>query len=660
MKENETETFLNSFSSGKCSRAGETLGAHPTEAGAMFRVWAPNAVSVFVVGDFNSWNPAANPMTRLDGGIWELEIDGLALLSTYKFAISTHDGQTIWKADPYGFFSELRPASASRLYDLSGYEWGDRAWISHRKTHKVYNSPLNIYELHLASWKRPDSGEFITYRDAAETLVPYVKAMGFTHIELMPLTEYPFDDSWGYQCTGYFSATSRHGTPHDLMHLIDSCHRAGLGVIMDWVPAHFPKDPQGLVEFDGSRLYEDSDPTMAEHPSWGTRIFDFGKGEVRSFLISSALFWLEKYHIDGLRVDAVASMLYLDYDRHDNRWRRNEFGGNENLQAVTFMRMLNEACFSYDDSVLMIAEESTAWPLVTAPAYAGGLGFNLKWNMGWMNDTLRYLKTDPIYRIGNHNDLTFSIMYAFSENFVLPLSHDEVVHMKGSLMGKAPGTHEQKLATVRAFWAFMLAHPGKKLMFMGAELGQESEWNFAGQLPWELLENSENLALQDYFKAANAFYKASKPLWDNDFEERGFKWLCPDEGAKNIIGFVRKDRAGREITFVCNFSGITASGFRLGVTGTGKYSVSLSTDDARLGGSGSLSEGESYNVEKSPHHGQKYSIVMDIPPLTAVFMRRVRVSPPPRELSSLNSKPKSTRKKPSIDNSVLGKKETEA
>ena len=513
-------------------------------------------------------------------------------------------------------------------------------WLTRRKKNLVYDHPLNIYELHFASWKTHENGEPLTYREMAPELIAYINDMAFTHVEFMPLTEYPYDGSWGYQVTGYFAATSRYGTPEDLMFLIDSLHNAGIGVIMDWVPAHFPKDPHGLVEFDGTRLYEDSDPCMAEHPSWGTRIFDYAKGEVKSFLISSALFWLEQYHIDGLRVDAVASMLYLDYDRQDGNWRRNKFGGNENLEAVEFLKALNEACFSYDDSVLMIAEESTAWPLVTAPAYTGGLGFNLKWNMGWMNDTLRYLKTDPLFRSGAHNDLTFSLMYAFSENFVLPLSHDEVVHMKGSLIGKCPGVREQKLSTVRAFWLYMLAHPGKKLLFMGAEIGQETEWDFASQLPWDLLQFPDKAALHEFFKEANAFYLESKPLWSLDFSGDGFCWLCADERDQNLLAFTRYDKAGRELTFICNFSGISAKSFRLGVVSAGHYTVCFSSDEARFGGNGKLTEGVSYAAEKIPHHGQTHSISIDLPPLSAVFLKRVRSAPPQSKESEAKSKAK--------------------
>jgi len=628
MTMNPNNVFSGSFASGKSSHAGDYLGAHISESGAVFRVWAPSAVRVSLVGDFNNWNSESTPLTDIGGGIWETEVKGFSELSTYKFAILAKDGQTLWKTDPYGTFSEVRPASASLLYNLEGYLWGDETWLDRRRKHKVYNNPLNIYEVHLGSWKRDENGKFLNYREAAKELIPYVKEMGFTHIELMPLTEFPYDASWGYQCTGYFAATSRFGTPHDLMFFIDACHEAGIGVIMDWVPAHFPKDAHGLVEFDGSRLYEDSDPLMAEHPSWGTRIFDYAKGEVRSFLISSALFWLEKYHIDGLRVDAVASMLYLDYDRKKGKWKPNKFGGRENLHAVEFLKQLNEVCFSFDDSVMMIAEESTAWPLVTAPTDAGGLGFNLKWNMGWMNDSLRYLKTDPYFRAGSHKDLTFSIMYAFSENFVLPLSHDEVVHMKGSLIGKVPGTEEQKFATVRAFWAYMLAHPGKKLLFMGAELGQHSEWDFGAQLPWEILQSPENAALHAYFREINKFYTANKALWDLDFDSHGFQWICADESAKNIIGFVRKDCTGHELAFVCNFSGVTVHNFRMGVTGTGKYVVVMSTDEARFGGNGELCEDKGYIVESVPQHGLSHSIITDIPPLSAVFLHRSRNSTP--------------------------------
>lgn len=624
----EFERFIPGFRSGGCCRAYEYFGSRMTDRGCLFRVWAPDALSVAVSGDFNSWDVQTNPMKSIGSGIWETEISAVHENSAYKYAITTSDGRLLWKADPYAYYAELRPSSASVTYRLDGFVWNDDCWLKHRRAHKIYDSAVNVYEVHLGSWKRNSDGSFLTYIQAVDELIPYVKSMGFTHIEFMPFTEYPYDASWGYQCTGYFAATSRYGTPKDLMYLIDKCHESGIGVIMDWVPAHFPKDPHGLIEFDGSRLYENADTQMAEHPSWGTRIFDYSKGEVRSFLISSALFWLENYHIDGLRVDAVASMLYLDYDRQDGCWHPNKYGGRENLDAVDFLRSLNSACFSYDDSIMMIAEESTAWPMVTAPVDGGGLGFNLKWNMGWMNDILHYLETDPVYRAGAHNDLTFSFMYAFSENFILPLSHDEVVHMKGSLVNKAPGTREQKLATLRALWAYMLAHPGKKLLFMGAEIGQESEWDFDSQLPWEILRYPDKTAIHKYFSEINAFYKSCSPLWNIDFKQEGLRWICPDESSKNIIGFIRQDIYGNEVIFVCNFSGTEIKDFRLGVIRMGKYSVVMSTDEIRFGGSGALTDKQSYISDKVPSHGNKYSILMNLPPLTAVFLNELVIASP--------------------------------
>lgn len=617
----ELSRFCEDFSAGRAYNAWDVLGSRLTENGSLFRVWAPRAARVCVAGDFNDWNGESLPMDRRSGGIWELFVPGVKAASTYKYIITTTDCRVLWKADPYARFSELRPSSASRIWDDGGYPWGDEKWLKHRRKNKVYNNPLSIYEVHLGSWAQGENGSYLSYRQAAEKLIPYVKELGFTHIEFMPLTEYPYDASWGYQCTGYFAATSRYGSPQDLMYLIDACHRAGLGVIMDWVPAHFPKDPHGLVEFDGWRLYECDDPVMAEHPSWGTRIFDYSKGEVRSFLISSALYWLRQYHVDGLRVDAVASMLYLDYDRQGTPWRPNKYGGNGNLDAVAFMQDLNRACFAFDDSILMIAEESTAWPKVTAPVEAGGLGFNLKWNMGWMNDTQRYLKTDPIYRSHRHDDLTFSLVYAFSENYVLPLSHDEVVHLKGSMACKAPGSREQRFATVRTFWAYMIAHPGKNLMFMGAELGQETEWNFAASLPWELLDRPEHKALWDYFAEANRYYLSCRQLWAEDFSEKGFSWLCSDAKNNNVLAFLRRCRAGRKIIFICSFSGGENPSFRLGVPAPGVYTVDFSTDEVRFGGTGRLTEGASFISEPIPYHRQKHSILIDIPPLTAIFLK---------------------------------------
>ena len=499
---------LEAFLAGQAVRAQDYLGAHPAELdgqpGYVFRVWAPRAKAVCVMGAFNAWNETDQPLSPVGGGVWEGFVPGLERYDTYKFAVHTADGRVLAKADPYAFHAETRPGNASKLYDLSGYVWGDELWMKYRREHPVYHNPLNIYEVHLGSWRRTGAGEFLSYRTIAEYLVPYVKEMGFTHVELMPITEHPLDMSWGYQCTGYFAATSRFGTPHDLMWLIDQLHQAGVGVILDWVPAHFPKDAFGLYEFDGTCCYEYADPRKGEHADWGTRVFDYGRNEVRSFLYSSALFWLEQYHIDGLRVDAVASMLYLDYGRQDGQWAPNIHGGHENLEAVEFLQQLNGHVFLDHPDVLMIAEESTAWPLVSHPVDQGGLGFNLKWNMGWMNDILHYIKLDPYFRQFNHKDITFSLMYAFSENFVLPLSHDEVVHMKGSLLGKMPGDDAQKYAGVRAFYTYMLAHPGKKLLMMGCEFGQWNEWHYEQSLDWHLLEQHDETGDGDRHRALQA------------------------------------------------------------------------------------------------------------------------------------------------------------
>ncbi len=615
-----TDEWREAYYSGRQDRAYTALGSRLTRKGAVFRVWAPDALLVSVVGDFNAWTPGCHVMRRLPDGFWETEIEGLRAGDTYKYAISARDGQTLWKADPYAFWAEKRPGSASRLYEPDGYRWTDAEWMERRRAHKVYHAPLNVYEVHAGSWRRPD-GETPSYGWLKRHLIPYVKEMGFTHIELMPMTEYPLDDSWGYQCTGYFAATARYGDPKDFKSFINACHASGIGVIMDWAPAHFPKDPQGLVEFDGSRLYESTDPLMGEHPSWGTRIFDYGKGAVRSFLISSALFWLREYHMDGIRVDAVASMLYLDYDRRDGRWRRNKFGGKENLEAVDFLQRLNEAAFAFDDSVLMIAEESTAWPAVTGPTFTGGLGFNLKWNMGWMNDCLRYVKTDPYFRSYCHRDLTFSLLYAFSENFLLPLSHDEVVHMKGSLYGKMPGSPAQKRAGVRMFWAYMLAHPGKKLLFMGAELGQEAEWDFASELRWTEAQTPENLALTEYFRAANRFYLASPELWELDFDPEGFLWLAPDESDRNIVAFLRMDEAGERLYCAFNFSGVKSEGFRLGVPEKGEFRVCFSSEQA-------WRVGRRLRTQPVEAHDQAQSLLLELPPLSAVFFRKSRRGDP--------------------------------
>ena len=612
------ENWLRDFETGHAYRAYEVLGAHLTADGALFRVWAPSALSVSLVGEFSGWTPGSHMMTPCPGGLWELSIPGLKPGEKYKYAIETRDGSVLWKADPYAFQAETRPETASIVCDLEGFNWADDEWMERRRAQPVYESPVNVYEVHPGSWRRHEDGGFYSYRELALELIPYVKDLGFTHIELMPVTEHPYDGSWGYQCTGYFAATSRYGTPHDLMYFINECHRAGIGVIMDWAPAHFPKDAHGLMAFDGSRCYEYEHSVKGEHPSWGTRVFDFGKGQVRSFLISSAMFWLTVFHIDGLRVDAVASMLYLDYDRKPGQWQPNRFGGKENLEAIEFLRLLNEAVFGADGSVMMIAEESTAWPLVTAPVYAGGLGFNMKWNMGWMNDILTYVKMDPIFRAGNHRNLTFSFFYAFSENFLLPLSHDEVVHMKGSLYNKMPGGKDMKLAGVRVFWAYMLAHPGKKLLFMGAELGQQTEWDYMSQIGWAKLEDGRNVKLLDFFKDANRFYAAHPELWEQDFSADGFRWIAPDETEANVAAFIRRDRSGRELIFVCSFSGSARLKFRLGLPAKGEYELLFSTDSAAYGGSGKLKK--TLKTENVPWHYLAQSVTLDLPPLTGLFL----------------------------------------
>ena len=628
-------TWLDRFAQGKETHLQDFLGCHPGEregvSGRVFRVWAPNAGEVCIMGDFNGWNTASHPLAPIGGGVWEGFVPGLHTYDTYKYAVHTKDGRIVAKADPFAVHAETRPGNGSKVYDLEGYGWGDEKWLSWRKQAPVYSSPLNIYEMHLGSWRRTGEDEFLSYRDMAQYLVPYVKKMGFTHVELMPVTEHPLDASWGYQCTGYFAATSRFGTPHDFMYLVDQLHQAGVGVILDWVPSHFPKDGFGLYQFDGTPTYEYADPRKGEHKEWGTMVFDYGKKEVRSFLTSSALFWLEQFHIDGLRVDAVASMLYLDYNRQGGEWIPNLFGGHENLEAVDFLQELNTTVFGAHPDVLMIAEESTAWPSVTKPVgeggLQGGLGFNLKWNMGWMNDVTHYIKLDPYFRQYNHRDLTFSFMYAFSENFVLPMSHDEVVHMKGSLLNKIPGEYKDKFAGVRVFYTYMLTHPGKKLMMMGSEFGQWNEWHFEHSIDWHLLDqNQENRDMQAFFQAANNLYLARKELWEVDFGWEGFQWLEADDANANTVSFLRKDKEGNPLVILCNFSPIHRQGYRVGAPFSGKYEVLLNSDDAAFGGAG---RGDKTLIasEKIPCHGQEQSITVDLPPMSGLILRCARKDP---------------------------------
>ncbi len=623
MKETDTRFDAAAFFGGTSCEAYRYLGAHRTrregEDGYVFRVWAPNAARVSVVGDFCGWDAGAYPMARNAFGLWERFIPGLQRFDAYKYAVSSAQGKTVLKADPYALHAETRPGTASKLYDLPDYRWGDGAWREKRAEAPIDRAPLNIYEVHLGSWKKRENGDFYDYRSLARELADYVLNLGYNCVELMPVTEYPLDDSWGYQCTGYFAATSRYGTPKDFMYFIDHLHQKGISVILDWVPSHFCKDAHGLIDFDGTPCYEYADPLKREHKGWGTRVFDYGRGEVKSFLLSSAAFWLREFHVDGLRVDAVASMLYLDYGRENGCWTPNRNGGRENLEAIDFLRALNKTAYAIDPNVLMVAEESTAWPLVTRPPQDGGLGFTLKWNMGWMNDMCHYLKLDPWFRQFHHRDITFSLMYAFSENFVLPISHDEVVHMKGSLRGKMPGDDWQQLAGVRAFTAYLLAHPGKKLTFMGAELGQWHEWDFAGQLDWYLLENRENQQMQRFFKEINRFYLSQSPLWDIDFSWEGFEWLVADDNHNNVVVFLRRDREGRALIAAVNFSPVGQGEYRFGVPPKKTYREVFSTDLPEYGGTGEWRNEKTIEVLPIPSHGREQSLCVKLPPLGAAF-----------------------------------------
>ena len=610
------------FYSGRDCRAFDYMGAHPFvqdgEQGYLFRVYAPEAEKVSVMGEFNDWKRDADYMTRDEQGIWEKFIPNIPEYAAYKYSVWAKSGDVFDKSDPYGFHFETRPGNATKAYDLDGYEWGDASWLDWRKKHLPYSNPVNIYECHLGSWKMHEDGNFYSYRQLADELVPYVKEMGYTHIEFMPLTEYPFDGSWGYQVIGYFAATSRYGTPKDLMYLIDKAHQAGLGIIMDWVPAHFPKDGCGLVEFDGSHLYEYADPLKMEHKEWGTRVFDYGKVSTRNLLFSSAMFWIEKFHMDGLRVDAVASMLYLDYNRQ-GEWRPNVHGGRENLEAVDFLRLLNEYILTDHPDVMMIAEESTAWPMVTKPGYDGGLGFNFKWNMGWMNDMLCYCSADPFFRKDMHDKITFSFMYAFSENYILPLSHDEVVHGKCSLISKMPPPYENQFGGLRALYGYMAAHPGKKMLFMGGEFAQFSEWAYQRGLDWMLLDYPAHRQMQAYVKALNHFYLATPQLWEQDTDWRGFEWISHEDNRNNIIAFRRVAKDGSDIVVVVNFSPEEQQEYRVGVPITGTYEEIFTSDKTEFGGSG-MANGK-LKTENKPMHGQEQSIVLKIPRFGVLFFK---------------------------------------
>lgn len=620
MAKSENSIPLYLFHEGTNAKAYEYLGAHPVDGGVCFRVWAPNVQWAGVAGDFNGWQPDKAPMTKISSGVWECFVDGVNRYDAYKYYFRTADGREFYKSDPFAFHCETRPGTASKYYGELDFDWSDKGWLRKRKKADIYSSPMNIYEVHVGSWQLYDDGNPLSYRDLADRLIPYVKDMGYTHIELLPVMEYPFDGSWGYQVTGYFAPTSRYGTPEDFAYFVNAAHNAGIGVILDWVPAHFPKDTYGLYEFDGGACYEYADPRKGEHLQWGTRVFDYGKPEVQSFLVSSAMFWISEYHIDGLRVDAVASMLYLDYGRDDGNWIPNCHGGRENLEAVAFLKKLNESVFREHGDVLMIAEESTAWPMVSRPTYLGGLGFNFKWNMGWMNDCLRYFSLDGLARKFNHDCLTFSFFYAFSENFVLPISHDEVVHGKCSLINKMPGTYEEKFAGVRSFLGYMMSHPGKKLLFMGCEFGQFIEWNYKQQLDWLLLDYEAHRQLKSYVGALNKFYLANSPLWEIDYSWEGFSWIVSDDSSNSVVAYIRRDKKENELIALCNFTSVTRQKYRIGVPKPGTYRVVFSSALPEFGGKGESTVG-SVRAKKKPMHGYEYSIELDIEGLSCMYIK---------------------------------------
>jgi len=620
------------FKQGNHSKLYEKFGAHTMEhkgkKGVHFAVWAPNAKSVNVRGDFNNYATDAHPLQlRSDeSGIWEGFIEGVEEGLTYKYHIVSQFHNIVHdKSDPFAFYSEKPSKSASRIWNIEGYNWSDKTWMKERYQHNAHDAPISVYEMHLGSWKRKveEENRYLTYRELAVELVEYLKEMNYTHVEFMPLTEYPFFGSWGYQVVGYFSVTARFGEPEDLMYLIDKLHQNGIGVIMDWVPSHFAVDMHGLINFDGTALYEHADPRQGFHPEWGSIIFNYGRNEVKSFLISSAMFWLDKYHIDGIRVDAVASMLHLDYAREEGEWIPNKYGGNENLEAVEFLRNLNERVYSEFSDIMMIAEESTAWPMVTRPTSIGGLGFGFKWNMGWMHDSLKYMSFDPIYRSYHHHQLTFSLWYAFDEQFMLPLSHDEVVHMKGSLINKMPGDNNQKFANLRAMYAYMMAHPGKKLLFMGGEIAQFAEWNFEKSLDWHLLENPRHSKLQKMLSDLNGIYRKERALHQYDAEHKGFEWIDNGDYEHNCISFMRKsDDLDETVYILCNFADETREFYTVGVPFSGEYKEIFNSQSAyyegwNIGNTGAIT------AKKEPMHGRDYSITLTLPPLGVLYLKKI-------------------------------------
>lgn len=613
------EGDISKFTKGIHYNIYDKLGAHVVKleqvTGVYFAVWAPNAIRVSVVGNFNNWDGRRHTMRRIkQAGIFELFIPGLNAGEVYKYELKIPGDLLVLKADPYANHTELRPNNASIVWDINHYEWSDTQYLKERKYKNYDAEPVNIYELHVGSWKKPAGGEFFNYRELAPMISEYILEMGYTHIELLPVMEHPFDGSWGYQVTGYYAPTARYGTPDDFMYFIDYMHKKGIGVILDWVPAHFPKDGFGLANFDGTCLYEHSDPKKGEHPHWGTLIFNFGKPEVSLFLIANALFWIEKYHVDGIRMDAVASMLYLNYGKKDGEWLPNIHGGVENLEAMELLKHLNSIVGKRKEGVMLIAEESTAWPDITTDVEQGGLGFHYKWNLGWMNDITNYMKTDPLFRKGRHGELTFSMVYAYTEKFMLVLSHDEVVHLKGSMVNKMPGTLEQKFANLRVLYGFMMCHPGKKLLFMGQEFGQFKEWNENSQISWELLDEYNNLKLQRYVRELNYLYKKYPALYELDFHRAGFEWISALDADHSIIAFVRQSKREEALLVVCNFTPVTYDSYRIGVPFHGKYKEILNSDHINYGGSDRRNKRVKLS-KNIPWDGRDHSLVVVIPPL---------------------------------------------
>ena len=620
------QTYL--FNSGDNFKSYEMLGSHKVKIdgvdGWRFAVWAPKAVSVRVVGDFNDWNGYDKMLERIEtSGVWYGFFTDIEEGMLYKYAIEAENGETYYKADPYAVKSELRPGTASVTKDISNnYKWGDKAWISARGKNSTLTEPMNIYEIHIGSWKIHDDGSFYTYRELADELVPYVKKMGYTHIEIMPITEYPFDGSWGYQVTGFFSATTRYGESEDLKYLIDKCHKNHIGIIMDWVPAHFPRDAHGLRMFDGTPVYEYADPRLGEHKDWGTMVFDYSKSEVISFLISSAYFWAEQYHIDGIRVDAVSSMLYRDYSRNDGEWVPNEYGGNGNLEAVDFLKKLNKIMGTEFPNFMMVAEESTAWPLVTAPPENDGLGFNYKWNMGWMNDTLRYMGMDPYFRKDNHSLLTFMMMYAYSENYILPLSHDEVVHGKGSMLNKMFGEYDEKFAAYRTLLGYYMTMPGKKMLFMGGEFGQMLEWRYDDQLEWNVLEIDKHKRLHQYVKDLNHFYMENKALWELDTSWDGFRWVNEADSENSVLSYIRRGRhAADNVVVVANFTPVERPIYKIGVPLAGEYEVVFHSSAVKYGGNKRITK-KVYKTKNMQFSDMMYTIEVAIDGNSVMFLKK--------------------------------------